>query len=253
MNDAPNVPHVLAYHEISDQSSKDVYCITPEVFLRHLWVAQQAAQHSDRPLRITFDDGHASHIRWAVPFLNNLRIQGQFFVPTDWIDSRSGYASWSDLRSLCEQGHRVSSHGATHCFLSTCSPSSLVEELRGSRMTLEDKLGQQATSISMPGGRWNETVLLACGAAGYQEVYTSEPGMSRPATVIKDIHVPAVIGRFAVRRKTSLRTVAEYVEGGVVTVNCLRSMYRLRQLARRLLGDSGYQQLWSSLFRAMPG
>jgi peptidoglycan/xylan/chitin deacetylase (PgdA/CDA1 family) len=237
------LPRVLAYHEIAEGPSNDVYCITPQTFMSHLWIARQAAWQC-RPPCITFDDGHRSHVKWAGPLLQSLGIQGQFFIPTAWIGTQNSYAGWRDLRQLAEQGHYFGSHGATHCFLE--------EELRCSRRTLEDKIGRPVTSISMPGGRWNEEVLLACGLAGYREVYTSEPGMFRSARTVNNVHLPAVIGRFAVRRKTRLRTVASYMGNGHFTVTYLRGMYQFRQLVRHVIGNSGYQQIWSSWFRAMP-
>jgi len=247
------VPHVLAYHEIDDQNSGDVYCISPDVFMSHMWAATHQAEQIKQSLHITFDDGHVSHMRWAVPILNELGAQGHFFIPTAWMGSKHGYINWNDVRSIAEQGHRVGSHGATHVFLSVCTPSQLEEEVRNSRLTLEDKIGQAVTSISMPGGRWNEAVIRACAVAGYKEVYTSEPGMYRTAKVENNMQLPAVIGRFAVRRKTSLRTIAAYIEGDFFAISRLRGMYLFRQLAKRMIGDRGYQHIWSSLFRAMPG
>ena len=247
------VPHVLAYHEIDDQNSADVYCISPDTFMSHMWAAAHEAEHVKHSAYITFDDGHVSHMRWAVPILNELSVQGHFFIPTSWVGSKHGYINWNDVRSIVNQGHRIGSHGATHIFLSACNHSQLEQEVRSSRLTLEDKIGQAVTSISMPGGRWNDTVIRACAVAGYEEVYTSEPGMYRTATVQNNMRLPAVIGRFAVRRKTSLRTIAAYLEGDLFAVSRLRGMYRFRQLAKRMIGDRGYQQIWSSLFRAMPG
>lgn len=246
-----NVPHVLAYHEIDDQNSADVYCISPDIFMSHMWAATHEAKQTKQP-HITFDDGHVSHVRWAVPILNELGTQGHFFIPTTWMGSKHGYINWYDVRSIAEQGHRIGSHGATHVFLSACPPSQLEQEVRNSRQTLEDKIGQAVTSISMPGGRWNETVIRACAAAGYEEVYTSEPGMYRSATVEGSVRLPSVIGRLAVRRKTSLQTITAYLEGDLFAVSRLRSMYLFRQLAKRIVGDRGYQQIWSSLFRTMP-
>jgi len=246
------VPRVLAYHEIDDQQSGDVYCISPEIFMAHMWAATHPAGQIGKPEHITFDDGHVSHMRWAVPILNEFSTPGHFFIPTAWMGSKHGYINWNDVRSIAEQGHRIGSHGATHIFLPACTPSQLEQEVRSSKLALEDKIGLGVTSISMPGGRWNDDVIRACAAVGYEEVYTSEPGMYRPATIENDLQLPAVIGRFAVRRKTSLRTIAAYLEGDLFAVNRLRGMYQCRQFAKRMIGDRGYQQLWSSLFRAMP-
>src|SRR5260221_14516941 len=103
----------------------------------------------------------------------------------------------SQLEQLMSAGHNVQSHAWSHEFLTGCSASQLDYELRNSRKTLEDRLGIGVDSISVPGGRWNATVLEACAAAGYQHVYTSEP-------MFKPVYEHGVWrhGRLMVRRET---------------------------------------------------
>lgn len=244
---------VFAYHEIHNVNVNDVYCITPEIFLQHLWTMRHAVGTSLRSLVITFDDGHESNLRLAAPLLENMGLRGYFFLPTTWIGRRKSFMSWDDVRTLARHGHRIGSHTATHAFLPSCNASQMHDELAGSRMTLEDELGEEVSSISMPGGRWNEDVLRSCAMAGYKTVYTSEPGYFRPGVAEGPRQMPAVIGRFAVQRRTSLTAIKGYSESAWLTTKRLRTLYQTRAGIRRLLGDQTYQRLWSHLFRAVPG
>lgn len=250
---AGNTAHVFAYHEIHNVGVDDVYCITPEMFLQHLWTMRHAAGHSLRSLVITFDDGHESNLHWAAPILETMELRGHFFLPTTWIGQRKHFMDWNGVRRLASHGHTIGSHSATHAFLTSCNASQMHEELAGSRLTLEDQLGYEVSSISMPGGRWNEDVLRACAVAGYKTVYTSEPGYFRPAFVSGDLRMPTVIGRFAVQRRASLSAIKGYSDGTWLTTKRLQTLYQVRGGIRRLLGDRTYQRLWSHLFRTVPG
>lgn len=248
--DAP--VYAFCYHEIHDVAVNDVYCITPDLFLQHLWTMRDAMNGTLQSLMITFDDGHDSNFQFAAPLLESVGLRGHFFLPSTWIGHRSGFMSWNDVRDLASKGHGIGSHSATHAFLTSCSATGMYEELAGSRHTLEDRLGVPVTSISMPGGRWNEEVLRACALAGYETVYTSEPGYFRPAITMDTLHMPAVVGRFAIQRRTSLRAISGYASGDWGTVRRIHSMYQARNSVKRLLGDQAYQKLWSHLFRATP-
>ena len=243
----------FAYHEIRNVSLKDVYSLTPEVFMQHVWTMREAAGASKQNLVISFDDGHQSHLRWASPILELLKLRGHFFIPTTWIGNRAEFMDWRQVRQLAADGHVIGSHSATHTFLPHCTKAHLQEELHGSRQALEDQLGAGITSISMPGGRWDHEVLRACAVAGYKTVYTSEPGYHRPSVQENDLTLPEVIGRFAVQRRTYLKTITRYAAGNPVTVRRLQGLYQIRGAAKQILGDRGYQKLWSHLFRAVPG
>ncbi len=252
-DEASSNTRVFAYHEIHNVNVHDVYCITPELFLQHLWTMRHAVGNSLHSFVITFDDGHESNLRLAAPLLESMELRGHFFLPTTWIGRQKSFMNWSDVRMLARSGHRIGSHSATHAFLPSCDASRMHEELAGSRKTLEDRLGYEVSSISMPGGRWNEDVLRSCAMAGYKTVYTSEPGYFRSGVVDGPLQMPTVIGRFAVQRRTSLTAIKGYSYGSWLTTKRLKTLYQVRASIRRVLGDQTYQRLWSYLFRAVPG
>ncbi len=61
--------------------------------------------------------------------------------------------TWDEVRALRKGGMDVASHTSTHRVLQTLPPDRLAEELRTSRATLEDVLGEPVKAISYPVGK----------------------------------------------------------------------------------------------------
>ncbi len=244
---------VLGYHEFSPALSRDVYQLSPERFAAQIAASQAAAKKASRQLEITFDDGHRSQIEHAAPLLEQFGMRGTFFVPAGWVSARSHSASWDDLKALVRSGHTIGSHGQTHTLLTSCSQAVLAAELSSSRKTLEDRLGCSIRSISAPGGRWNATVARACLAAGYRQLYTSQPGSASVRSSFEQ-HEPQgqlmIVGRLVVRRRMPLSTVSSYVAGEWLVTTHQRAEYQMKETLKRMLGDAGYQTIWRRLLRS---
>ncbi len=233
---------MLAYHELSPKPTKDVYAITGEVFRRQMHVVREAC--GLRPC-VTFDDGHRSQWEIAAPVLEETGIAAIFFITTAWIGSEPTAMRWSDLQRLIAHGHGVGSHTHTHPLLTTCSDAQLRGELKTSKQLLEQKLGTEVDSISVPGGRVDARVLAACAEAGYRRVYTSRA---------HDHHVaapdsPERTGRLIVRHSTSDRLLAGFLHGDASAHRRIELEFRVKKLVKELAGDSLYQRVWRWAFR----
>lgn len=245
----PKSRRVFAYHEFSWRSSQDVYQLHPEIFKAQL-AALQTASYGRMDLKITFDDAHHSQVGLAAPLLEQAGLLGLFFAPAAWVGARVGTAAWSELRALASTGHSIGSHGETHTLLTHCTPAALQNELVHSRQRLEDGLGMPVTAISMPGGRWNAAVAAACLAAGYRELYTSEPA-STPARIFSAGECTlAIVGRLVVRRTMSLRTLSRYAAGDHLVALQLQAEYAAKQALKLTLGDGRYQAIWRRWLRS---
>jgi peptidoglycan/xylan/chitin deacetylase (PgdA/CDA1 family) len=135
----------------------------------------------------------------------------------------------------------VQSHGWSHKFLTFCSEEELLHELRASKQSLEDNLGSAVEEISVPGGRWDRRVLHACAAAGYRRVYVSDSWVETEISGMK------VIGRFMVRRTTTIAELEKIVAKDPVTLRKLRLRSQLREGVVSILGNSLYHRLWCRL------
>jgi peptidoglycan/xylan/chitin deacetylase (PgdA/CDA1 family) len=231
---------VLAYHEVMPESNY-AYCVTAASFAEQLCLLDSLKQTKSLATQITFDDGEQSQFHYAMPLLAEHGFKATYFVTPGLIGTATKFLGWGDFRVLQAAGHSVQSHGWSHKFLTFCSETELAHELRASKQSLEDNLGSAVEEISVPGGRWNHRVIEACAAAGYRRVYVSDPWIETEISGVE------VIGRFMVRRTTTIPELKKIVVKDPSALRKLRLRSQLREGLVGVLGDSLYHRLWCRL------
>src|SRR5579864_8474860 len=93
---------VFAYHEITPGTSAYSYAVTRQDFVEHL---ELVSRLRDRPgpkpsLQVSFDDGHISNYRIALPLLENHSCKATFFVIVGRIGQSQEFMTWEHLREL---------------------------------------------------------------------------------------------------------------------------------------------------------
>lgn len=237
-------PIVLAYHELSGSYLPYLYNVTCSQFEDHLRLITGAQDHRgpiSRQVQVSFDDGHVSNHRYALPLLQKYSVPAIFFVIAGRIGNQPESINWEQLRELISLGHDVQSHGWSHQFLTHCSESQLKQELGKSKGMLEDKLGIEINSLSVPHGRWNASVLEACARTGYKHVYVSDPWVERKN------HCVNIIGRFMVRNDITLNRLESVLTGKRTELALLKAKYRIKEAFRLIVGDQIYYRLWRRL------
>ena len=232
----------LLYHEVKEGGGDYCYVIDSEEFKRHfdLFVRLRDANSFSLRPEITFDDGHFSDFEWALPALLSRGLSARFFITVGWTGKKPGYMGWRELRSLQECGQSIGAHGWSHALLTSCTEKDLDRELSGARLTLEDKLGTQVDTMSLPGGRFDQRVLAACRKAGYSRIYTSVPrAESAPFGLL--------VGRLNIRADMKLEWIRSVLQPGSRALLGLERQYRLKAAAKRRLGDSIYERIWTLL------
>jgi peptidoglycan/xylan/chitin deacetylase (PgdA/CDA1 family) len=162
------------------------YCIDPGDFRNQLqrlrkagWqfvsLADYLQQLDDSPLKrrlvtVTFDDGWRDNWDYAVPILQELQIPAVIFVVSGDMAGVSAdrRMTGAHLQKLAAANIEVGAHTQTHPNLTTLSPSQLSQELYGSRRDLEAVVNQPVRYLAYPGGRFNEEVVTATKAAGFE-------------------------------------------------------------------------------------
>jgi peptidoglycan/xylan/chitin deacetylase (PgdA/CDA1 family) len=192
--------------------------------------------------RITFDDGHASHYRYALRVLEEFGCKATFFVLPGLVGTLPQYMDWSELRVLSDLGHEVQSHGWSHVAFTRCSPKDISREVWDSKRELEDRLGRKVTSISLPFGRYNQQVLDCCELAGYSDVYTSQVGLRTTITRKMRLH-----GRMMVQSHHGPADVRSLVTRSGACYRTMLLQERVKTPIRKLLGESNYHSLWCKL------
>jgi peptidoglycan/xylan/chitin deacetylase (PgdA/CDA1 family) len=146
---------------------------------------------------------------------------------------------------LHSSGQLIGAHGWTHTLLPHCTEEELQTELKGSRLTLEDKLGTAITTMSLPGGRYNRRILAACAQAGYMQIYTSIP---RPESLPQAF----TVGRLNILGSRQPEWISSLFEPGSTVLARLDREYRMKAAAKVLLGDRLYEKMWALLNRKEP-
>ena len=235
------------YHELRAEPSHYSYVLERHAFEQHLDLFVQARTLGDATFypEITFDDGHVSNLELALPALAERSLTATFFLTVGWTATRAGYMDWTQVRALHAAGQPIGAHGWSHALLTHCDDQALKSELETPRLTLEDKLGTAITTMSLPGGRFNQRVLSACRAAGYDHIYTSQPQPEPPA-------LPFLIGRLNLRNTTSLETLAQLLDSTSGALASLERKDKWKSALKKTLGDRLYSKLWATMNRQEP-
>lgn len=186
-----------------------------------------------KPLVMTFDDGHVSDYEIALPILDSFSFRAEFFITTRRI-GEPGYLDASQIRALAAAGMGIGSHGATHTFLNDLSPAAAKTEMVESRESLEAILGAPVNALSFPGGRRPNEPLIT--EAGYAWGCDSRPGLFIGESTLR-------VPRFAIRRDTTMAQLAGIINGEPKYVWSLILAAFIRGCAKRLLGNRNYVRL----------
>lgn len=141
---------------------------------------------------LTFDDGFRDFLSAAWPALDEFGFTATVFLPTGFIGrERRAFKNrecltWGEIRELRGQGITFGSHTVNHPKLWKLDPAAFASELRDSRQTLENELGEPIDSFAHPYAfprndrayvrRFHET-LTDCG---YRLGVTTSLGCARP-------------------------------------------------------------------------
>ena len=212
-------------------AAADRYKLTLDRFEDHL-LALLAASPT-LPFSLTFDDGGASFYTTAADRLEALGWRARCFVPTDAI-GRPGFLTRRQIQEIDRRGHQVGSHSASHpARISACPHDAIVREWTRSREVLEDILGHEVATASVPGGFYSQRVAAAAVEAGIRILFTSEP-------VIQP-HVLdgcAIVGRFAIRYRTSPRQCASLVRTSPWSRWAALADWKAKALIKPILGTT---------------
>jgi peptidoglycan/xylan/chitin deacetylase (PgdA/CDA1 family) len=202
-----------------------------------LFAHMQAECAGIRP-EVTFDDGHISNYDLALPILRARGLKARFFITVGWTGYKPGYMGWDELRTLPKEGQAIGAHGWSHTLLTHCDSNALQTELGRARFVLEDKLGMPITTMSLPGGRYNDRVIAACLDSGYTQVYTSVPRAEQVPT-------GTMVGRLNILRGMHREWIASLLEPDSKALAQVGRQYRIKAALKSVLGDRLYEKVWA--------
>ena len=143
---------------------------------------------------LTFDDGYRSFISYARPTLKDYGFGATLFVYSDFIGGGANALSWSDLRTLTQQGFDVQAHSKSHGNLrrkegeSEAAYAKRIEAELAYPLTLFKKhLEGPVDVLAYPFGEMDDELLSYVAKYGYTAAFTvrrqSNPAFASPLKI----------------------------------------------------------------------
>jgi peptidoglycan/xylan/chitin deacetylase (PgdA/CDA1 family) len=131
----------------------------------------------DKPVILTFDDGHLDHYTNAFPVLKQFGMTGTFFLVTGRIDAGDpAYMTWEQASEMRNAGMSMEPHTKNHPDLSNREEDYLVYEIVGSMESIQSHVGNNPAIFSYPGGRYDDNTLRVLEMTGVIRAVTTEFG-----------------------------------------------------------------------------
>jgi peptidoglycan/xylan/chitin deacetylase (PgdA/CDA1 family) len=201
---------VLFYHRVAD-TDLNSWTISTDLFRDQVkWIGrnfrwatlsqicqQMEAGAIHEPLvHLTFDDGYAENMEFALPLLSARRIPFTYFVSTNHVwdgepfphDARRGRPlapnTREDLRTIVEMGGEIGAHSRSHADLGRITSSAaLADEILGSQRQLAQFLGRPVQYFAFPFGQVHnitQEAMRIARQAGFRAVCSAFGGYNFP-------------------------------------------------------------------------
>ena len=173
---------VLTYHSIEESGSiistrpetfrrqikilsDNDYCVLPLGKIIENLIAKEPI--SPKTIALTFDDGFQNFYSTAFPILAEHGFPATVFLVTefcgkfnDWSGNptdlpRSPLLSWREIKELQAYGIEFGAHSQTHPDLTAISTAEAEWEIVGSKLVIEDMLGEKVNIFAYPYGKFD--------------------------------------------------------------------------------------------------
>ncbi|MEA2237808.1 MAG: hypothetical protein QOC81_2532 [Thermoanaerobaculia bacterium] len=168
---------------------------------------------------ITIDDGWRSTGSEVAAELSKRHWPFTAFVYPRVIDRHFSHPynlTWAEVAALAKKGVDIESHTYSHPFLARARhldlagddyAAFLADELRCSRGLIASATGQPVRFLAYPYGNYDDDVIAAAKAAGYEAAVTVKPG------VVTMRSNPLALERYLVQHDTAMRELEGWLEG----------------------------------------
>jgi peptidoglycan/xylan/chitin deacetylase (PgdA/CDA1 family) len=198
---------ILLYHQVAEVPSEldpRGLAIPPDQFEQQMsYLAQnsyqcltlpEAVQYfqngkptPDRSFVLTFDDGYQDFYTVACPILEKFGFTATVFLVAGRMGSLSNWEgqegpcsgmlmSWAEARDLARRGFILASHTLSHPRLTHLDDQPAFEEIRNSRVLLQDRLDMQVDFFSYPYSASDTRIERMIESAGYTAACAGDSG-----------------------------------------------------------------------------
>ncbi|SHJ53593.1 polysaccharide deacetylase family protein [Propionispora hippei] len=195
---------ILMYHRIATVPG-DRNSLPPEKFKEQLDYLKKHGYHTitlndlynhvtlqvplpPKPVILTFDDGYEDNFSCALPLLKERDMKATVFPIVHWVGMENKWENfnkqltqtmnWDHLKQWHAAGMEIGSHTLEHPFLTQCDEVRLEQELRHSKMILQEKLGAAIDFLCYPYGFFDNRateIAKQCGYRGALAIFANAP------------------------------------------------------------------------------
>jgi peptidoglycan/xylan/chitin deacetylase (PgdA/CDA1 family) len=184
---------ILAYHRVNPWYDKDALTVSPGAFKRQMeymlgkgFISDTLEKvfrdnrvfHERYRFCITFDDGFADNLWYALPLLETMGIRPLIFLTAGLIGTektlprygdpgRDRFLNWNEVVEMLGRGAEFGSHALTHSRLTDMNEEKLRNEIEDPKKIIEDRTGKRVDFFCYPYGDFNERIIGAVLKAGY--------------------------------------------------------------------------------------
>ncbi|MBN1688123.1 MAG: polysaccharide deacetylase family protein [Candidatus Omnitrophica bacterium] len=226
-------PYVVKKNDFKQQMETAVLKGFTTIDLDGLAAWLQTGFGPEQPFMITFDDGHISHLEYALISLKKRNFNAIFFV-TPTLVGQPYFMTWDDLKFLIDEGFEIGAHGYHHRPMIGLKSDEIRMEFEKSKEVLEKELEVPIRAFSVPRGFYRPSFKAIARQAGYEFVFTSQ------FDVNKQKHDPFSLKRMVVRQDTDLKKFQKLLTGDL---SAARPIEAAKEMARRVLKPAIYDRL----------
>jgi peptidoglycan/xylan/chitin deacetylase (PgdA/CDA1 family) len=155
-----------------------------------------------KPVVLSFDDGYRPQFTFALPQLEKHGWAGVLNLKAEGSDLYE-----SNVKAMIAAGWELASHTVNHSDLTTLGPEELEYEVAESRKILQREFHVPVKNFCYPAGEFNEEVIAAVEAAGYEGATTEISGFATKES-------PYELARFEILGSTGVEGLAEDLRTG---------------------------------------
>jgi peptidoglycan/xylan/chitin deacetylase (PgdA/CDA1 family) len=224
---------VLCYHQVrSREQFADQMAVLSERGYSVLSMSQftawlNGASQPSRPAALlTFDHCYPDQLENAVPVLDSLKFPATFFPASAGLTCElpEVAAHWRNtVLALTKAGHTIGCHTHNHPVLTRLSMTQVRQEVLGSKLALEDALGQRVSAFCYPYGAYNARVRDVVREAGFDAAFSVDLGG------VKFGDDPYSLKRVPVMGEPGPREFAVYLSGRFLVSGSVLLSWKVRE------------------------
>ncbi len=127
-----------------------------------------------KPIILTFDDSYRDFYTAAFPILQRHHLIATNYVVSEYVtNSYPAYMTTDMVKAIDKAGMNVAAHTKTHVDLTRQSLAEALNQIKGSKTTLEAMIGKPVLDFAYPYGAFNAAVAGLVAQAGFSDARTT--------------------------------------------------------------------------------